>query len=318
MSQPDPPPPQPTPWDLFGAYMANVAAVTSTIASRNLTLWRTPQGRLDDPERWRKDYERLMEVTTENARDVWSLSLGMTPSERVAYPLAAVELAFERFQGDAGPGGWKLSDQVLIPVGLAGLGPLSEHAQIELSGADPAGAAALRRCLRVRLDANRTGYLVESYDVRDLWPGVYTGLVYVDEPTRCPIAQLRVVVGGKAGEPTVPTVVLRWGAPWTPDGAPAATRAEWRPSPIVLRAPQGGPTPPQEIRVVLAGASHLEKHLQVRPTAAGDAYELRALEPPRPDTGGYYTGAAYTIESEPRMLAKLEVIIDWPGADPGE
>lgn len=310
----DPPPPEPSPWDLVGAYFEDVAAVTSTIAARNLTLWRYPQGRLDDPDRWRKDCERVAEVTTQNARDLWALWLGLPPRERVAYPLSVVELEFEQIPGS---NGWQLSDQVVIPVGLAGLGPIPEHAHIEVDGADPAGAAALRACLRTRLDPLRTGYLLESVDVRNLWPGLYTGIVYITDPQRFPIAQLRIAVKGQAGEPTVPTVVLRWGIPYTPDGAPVAFDARWAPAgPIVLRAPQGGPAPPAAIAVRLDGddgaAKELEQLLAVTAAPSGDAYVLVPTGPPPAGATGYYTGVAYTIEPEPRALAKLEIVVDQP------
>jgi hypothetical protein len=39
-------------------------------------------------------------------------------------------------------------------------------------------------------------YVLEGHDMRRLSPGAYAGMVFVDHPTRLPLAALRIVAGG--------------------------------------------------------------------------------------------------------------------------
>jgi hypothetical protein len=317
----DPPPPDPTPWDRVGAFLGDMASVTTTIANRNMQLWMTSAPRAADgyaPDRRQADWTRWMDVATANTRDLWSLWLGVTPRERVAYPLPTAYLEFDGRVDAGGVTRWTLTEQVLLPVGWAAFEQLPDLAKIEITGSDPAGAAALRACLRARLASWGLAYRLESYDVRDLWPGVYSGIVYADSPARAPIAELRIVVRGPAGAPAVPTVVLRWGVA-DPAGAPGAEPpiAHWQPpGPIVLRPPAGGPAPPQPAFVTLTGpnGAKLAKSLTVTPDASGQAYLLYAAPPPA-GSAGAYTGSVYATSPEPRALADLAVVVEPPAGD---
>jgi hypothetical protein len=317
MRDADPPPPQPTPWDRVGALLGDVAAVTTTIANRNMQLWMTAAPRAGDGygrDRPQADWTRWMGVATANTRDLWSLWLGVTPRERFAYPLPAAYLEFDGHADGDGVTQWTLSEQVLLPVGWAAFEQLPDLAKIEITGGDAAGAAALAACLRARLDGWGLAYRLESYDVRDLWPGVYSGIVYADSPARAPIAELRIAVRGPAGAPGVPTVALRWGVAGAPAGLQVVEPpvARWLPpGPTVLRPP------PQPVVVMLAGpnGAELAQSLTVTPDASGQAYVLVAapLQADRAGSlAGSYTGAVYAPAPEPRALAGLAVIVEPP------
>lgn len=318
MRDSDPPPPEPTPWDRVGTFLGDMASVTMTIADRNLQLWMTSAPPAADgyPRDGRQpDWTRWMEIATANTRDVWSLWLGLTPREHVAYPLPSAYLEFVGRVGDDGVTQWTLAEQVLLPVGWVEFEQLPDIAKIEITGSDPAGAAALRACLRARLANWGLAYRLESYDVRDLWPGVYSGIVYAGSPARAPIAELRIVVRGPAAAPTVPTVVLRWGVA-EPPGALGAEPpiARWLPpGPVVLRPPAGGPAPPHPASVALTGEGGMElaTSLTVTPDASGQAYLLHAAPPPA-GIDGYYTGSVYATSPQPRALANLAVVVEPP------
>jgi hypothetical protein len=322
MRDADPPPPEPTPWDRVGGFLEDMAAVSTTIADRNMRLWMTSAPSAADgfrPDRWQADWTRWMEITAANARDVWSLWLGVTPRERFAYPLPTAYLEFDGRVDDSGVTQWTLSEQVLLPVGWAGVEQLPDIARIEISGNDPAGAAALRACLRARLVNWGLAYQLESFDVRNLWPGEYSGVVYADSPSHVPIAELRIIVRGPVAEPTVPTVVLRWGvaAPVGLPGEPPPAAGWLPPGPIVLRPPAGGPAPPQPVFVMLTGpnGAELATSLTVAPDASGQAYLLLAASPP-PGVAGSYTGFVYGSSPQPRALANLAVVIEPPTDGP--
>ena len=306
MTNTDPPPSEQTPWDLVGEYMNNLTAAASAIATRNLSLWRIPQGYdAADPERWRKDSERVASVAMENARDLWMATHWFSPRQRIAYPLPVVVLEFQP-HGEHGDH-WQLCEQTLIPIGLAGLTHLPDEADIEVHGGDPAGASALKRCLRAHLDSKRTGYLVETYDVKGLRPGFYTGTVSVDRDAPCPIAQLQIFVPGDARAEAAPTVAVRWVV------AAPGTR-EWQPpGPIALGLWQGGPEPNGPIVVSLVGGEHagpLAEGFEITTVPPGRSYELRLPARPPEGAAGYYTGVVRCRDSQPHVLARLEVIVD--------
>ncbi|MEA2128107.1 MAG: hypothetical protein QOJ85_998 [Solirubrobacteraceae bacterium] len=322
MRDSDPPPPEPTPWDRVGTFLSDMASVTTTIADRNMRLWMTSAPSVADgyrPDRWQADLTRWMEISAANAREVWSLWLGVAPRERFAYPLPTAYLEFGGRVDDSGVTQWTLAEQVLLPVGWAAVEQLPDIASIEITGSDPAGAAALRACLRARLVSWGLAYQLESYDVRGLWPGEYSGVVYADSPARAPIAELRIGVRGPAAAPTVPTVVLRWGVA-TPVPVPGEPEpiARWLPpGPVVLRPPAGGPAPPQPAFVALTGpdGAELARSFTVTPDPSGQAYLLHAARPPA-GVEGSYTGSVYGISPQPRALANLAVVIEPPAGGP--
>lgn len=203
MSSADPPPPTPTPWDRLGSLFGDMAAVTSTIASRNMKLWEVPADPRDayDPERLQADWARWREIAMLNMRDVWGLWLGLSPNEQVAYPVATVYVELKSRIDEEGHRRWITIDPVWIPLGLAAFQDLPEHALVELSGNDADGAAQLARRLHVRLGRDRTSYVLEAHDMHDLVPGAYEGMIYIRRATRVPIAQLRVIVDGAPPDP---------------------------------------------------------------------------------------------------------------------
>lgn len=302
MTNTDPPPSEQTPWDLVGEYMNNLTAAASAIATRNLSLWRIPHGYdAADPERWRKDSERVARVAMENARDLWMATHWFSPRQRIAYPLPVVVLEFQP-HGEHGDH-WQLCEQTLIPIGLAGLTHLPDEAEIEVHGGDPAGVSALEECLRAHLDSKRTGYLVESYDVKGLRPGVYAGTVSIDRDAPSPIAQLQISVPGKRAH-AAPTVAVRWVV------ATDGTGGWHPPGPIALGRWQGDP---ELIVVSLVGganAGSLAEDFTIAAVPPGPSYALQL--PARPPNGaaGYYTGVVRCGDSQPHVLARLEVVVD--------
>ncbi len=318
MSRPvDPPPPEPTPWDRVGAFFEDVAAVGATMANRNMKLWMSPPDPTrDGPERWQQEWSRWMQAATENTQDISALWLGGSPSQRMAHLTPTVYAQFESRTSVAGVVSWILTEQVVIPVPWGAIERLPQDARIELAGSDPAGAEALRRSLRARLGSWRMSYVLESFDLRDLRPGTYVGMVHVEEPTPRPIANLYIVVRGPQAPTAVPTVVLRWGiavddlsAAARDDGPRPLPPQRWTPSgPILLRAqgPAGG-----RAHVELAGRSgaQLASVFDVRADPSTASYRLQAGAEPPDDVEGFFTGSVLVDGPVPEALAQLQVIV---------
>jgi hypothetical protein len=192
----------PTPWDRLGSFFGDMATVTATIANRNMELWMTPPRDADGgygTAGMPADWSRWTEIAMRNTQDIWALWLGLSPRERVAYPVPTVYLEIESYVDEDGDTRWIAFDPVWIPVGWAAVERLPERAHVELSGQDAKSAQQLARRLRVRLGSGRMAYVLEGHDMRRLSPGAYAGMVFVDHPTRLPLAALRIVV---RGEPT--------------------------------------------------------------------------------------------------------------------
>lgn len=198
MSAHDPPPPEPTPFDRLGSFLGDLGSVTANISARNAQLWMTSTTNAAAGGSYRPDREiaRWTEIATANAQDLAALWLGMSPRQVLAYPITTAFVQFTSRIDVRGKASWLLTDQVVIPSACGAVEKLPDHACIHISGPDPAGVAALQRALRARIGDMRLSYLLESYDVRDLRPGTYQGIVYLDGDTKRPLANLVIVVDG--------------------------------------------------------------------------------------------------------------------------
>jgi hypothetical protein len=323
MSQADPRPPEPTPWDRFGSFLGDIAGLTSSIADRNARLWMTAAPNVAGGSRAGQppaDWSEWIEIARQNAQDVYSFWMGLTPGQRVAYPVPLVAIEFVPTTNQSGQPRWMLTPQTLIPVYGAPGEQLPEFARVELSGGDDAGASALVRCLRVRLGNWRLAYEVESFDVRDLHPGVYTGVVSVDTPDARPIASLHVVVRPEEPLSIVPVVTLTWRPRYGEGGdaggnggaggdrPPVHEAGEWTPhGPIPIPAALGRPARGEpQITLVGEQADALVAVLRVTVDPAGGGHLLAAGTPPA-GVGGTYVGI---VVADGRPLASLQISVD--------
>ena len=171
-----------------GQFLQDMATVGQGIAKRNQELWMTVSQNLRQDrypaDAMTSDAARAMSAAMDNLEDVWALLTRPPERDRVAAVIPTVFLRFMRVHG-----AWNVQDPVWIRVPPAwSRDDLPREAEIYLSG-DPNGTRGLQDCLRVTL-ADKA-YLLEVANVKDLVPGVYVGLVAVDDR---PLANLRIVV----------------------------------------------------------------------------------------------------------------------------
>jgi len=178
----------PPPWDRFGQFLQDMAAVGEGMAKRNTELW----GKLSQNLRSEKytadamtnDMARVVSVGMENLGELWDLLTRPPDRSRVATTLPTVFLRFFKAGGE-----WNLPDPVWIRVPLWQRGDLPDKANIHLGG-DPGGAGLLRPTLTAQLVGR--SYKLSVADVGELQEGFYAGMVAVRDT---PLASLRIVVG---------------------------------------------------------------------------------------------------------------------------
>jgi hypothetical protein len=180
-------PPEPVAWDRVGQFLQDMATVGQGIAKRNQELWMQVSQNLRQDrypaDAMTTDAARAMSAAMDNLEDVWTWLTRPPERERVAAVIPTVFLRFNRVQKK-----WSVQDPVWIRVPPSLSRDDLPEAKPYLSG-DPKGTQKLLNCLRVKLVGR--AYLLEVADVKDLVPGVYVGLVAVDDR---PLANLRIVV----------------------------------------------------------------------------------------------------------------------------
>lgn len=182
---------QATAWDRVGQFLQDSAAVGLSIAQRNQDLWTRVSTNLRSnqykPESMTADAAAMMTTALDNLDDMWQLLTRPPERERVATPLPTVFLRFEETDGV-----WSNPDPVWIRVPFWDRANLPRTADIHLDG--PKGAVTkLASSLKAGLVGN--AYRLEVADARDLTPGVYVGIVALDDR---PLANLRIVVKAPA------------------------------------------------------------------------------------------------------------------------
>jgi hypothetical protein len=180
-------PAEPPPWDRVGYFLQEFGAVTSAMAQRNTKLWTQVAQRLRDDaypaDQMTTDAAKAMATAMDNLEDVWTLLTRPPARERVATPLPTAFLLFTYVDGE-----WSLVDPVWIPTPYWDRDKLQQEAEIHLDG-EGDHVDALRAALRAELKGK--SYLLGVADVRDLRPGLYTGIVAIGER---PLADLRIAV----------------------------------------------------------------------------------------------------------------------------
>ena len=181
-------PPEPLAWDRVGQFLQDMATVGQGIAKRNQELWMQVSQNLRQDrypaDAMTTDAARAMSAAMDNLEDVWTWLTRPPERDRVAVVVPTVFLKFQRVDGK-----WNVQDPVWIRVPPSwSRDGLPRDADIYPSG-DQEGAERLRACLSATLVDK--SYLLEVADVKDLVPGVYAGVVAVDDR---PLANLRVVV----------------------------------------------------------------------------------------------------------------------------
>jgi hypothetical protein len=182
---------EPMAWDRVGQFLQNSAAVGLAIAQRNQNLWmrvsKNLRGNQYKPESMTADAAAAMTAAMDNLEDVWQLLSRPPERERVAAPLPTVFLKFKKRGTN-----WDNPDPVWIRVPSWVRANLPRTAEIHLDG-DKAAAKKLSSSLRATLSGS--SYKVEVANARGLTPGVYVGIVAIDDR---PLANLRIVVADKA------------------------------------------------------------------------------------------------------------------------
>ena len=181
---------QATAWDRLGQFLQDSAAVGLSIAQRNQDLWTQVSANLRSnqykPESMTADAAAVMTTALDNLDDMWQFLTRPPERESVATPLPT---AFLRFQKNKGI--WNIPGPVWIRVPYWDRANLPEAAEIHLEGSGSA-VTKLGKSLTATLVGN--AYRLEVADPRALTPGVYVGIVAIEDR---PLANLRIVVKDK-------------------------------------------------------------------------------------------------------------------------
>lgn len=206
MTRPDPPP-EPMPWDRIGSFCEDLFTVSRTMASRNLGIWsslsqnlRKGEYKADDMS---NDAAKTAAAAMANVQDVWDLWIRFPERERVAATAPTAFLLFTPFN-IGGQTQWSCEDSIWLRV-ANNVVERDPAVYLELSGPDRDTADRLISCLAIEPGPSRQAFRLYTVDLKrralELEPGVYTGSVYVKEPTVLLVANLRVVVESAAAEP---------------------------------------------------------------------------------------------------------------------
>lgn len=204
MSRPDPP--EPMPWDRIGSFCEDLFTVSRTMASRNLGIWsslsqnlRKDQYKADDMS---GDAAKTVAAAMANVQDVWDLWIRFPERERVAATAPTAFLLFTPFQiGEQTQ--WSCEDSIWLRVANSVV-ERDPELYLELGGPDQETVDKLTNCLEFERGPSRQAFRLYTRDLKraiDLHPGLYTGSVYVKEPTVLLVANLRVVVESATNEP---------------------------------------------------------------------------------------------------------------------
>lgn len=206
MTRPDPPP-EPMPWDRIGSFCEDLFTVSRTMASRNLGVWsslsqnlRKEQYKADDLS---NDAAKTAAAAMANVQDVWDLWIRFPERERVAATAPTAFLLFTPFQiGEQTQ--WSCEDSIWLRVANSVV-ERDPSVYLELNGPDDATADRLVDSLAIERGPSRQAFRLYTHDLKrhavDLEPGVYTGSIYVKEPTVLLVANLRIVVESGSNEP---------------------------------------------------------------------------------------------------------------------
>lgn len=202
-NEPDPPPPEPMPFDRLGSFCEDLFTVTRGMATRNMELWSSMSQNLrnekytaDDAS---TDAAKAMSAGLANFQDAWDLLIRFPERERVAALAPTAFLLFQKTAvGNLEPK-WSCDDSVWIRLPSSTVEKYPSHPTIELTGPDASVAEALKGSLGTEIGKSRQAYRLFVQDVgklaADLTPGVYSGAIYLERPPTL-IANLRIVLEG--------------------------------------------------------------------------------------------------------------------------
>lgn len=311
---------EPMPWDRIGVILQDMAAVGMNMTDRNLKLWSSISQNLRQrpytTDKWADDAARGVEAAMANVQDAWDFWTRAPERELVAQTVPMAFLVVRPYHRPDGTRGYVGVDPVWMRVGPSGTEQMPPTAKIDLAGGDPEGAKLLLTCLKATLGDARFAYKLELTNVNALRPGVYSGSVYVEQPTARLIANLRVIVEGPPPPeaPVVPMVLMRLKSE---DGGRV-----WRPAePIPIRAPSVDPPVSKDAALEktatidltgpnAAAAKALADALEVKLARSHQAYELTRKKAADDAEAGTYSGVIYITNPELLAVAYLRVIVE--------
>ena len=234
----DAPTPEPMPWDRLGLFWEDLFTVGRTMAQRNLDVWssmaqnlRKDTYKADDMS---TDAAKAMSSAMANVQDLWDLWIRFPERERVATTLPTAFLLFQQnVIGDKVL--WSCEEPVWLRLPSSSVEQYPPHPEIELTGPDPQVAEALKACLGTELGPSRQAYRLYVKDLKShrllFKPGIYSGSIYVKQPTPCLVANLRIVLEGDAPSPGPQDAATVAGPADAPAATPPAAPPPAAPSP---------------------------------------------------------------------------------------
>jgi hypothetical protein len=182
-------------WDRIGFMLEDMNALQNNVTKRTLDLWNQVAENLRrdgyGSDAMARDAARAMSTALDNMDDVWTFMTRPAQREFVAGVLPTAFLHVQ-WTGEE-PSAPIAPEPVLIRAQGLKMEDLPPRAEIGVTGPDAGTAEAVRNCLAAVLVEGKPAYRLQTYDLGDLSPGTYGGLVYLKD-TQQALANLRVVV----------------------------------------------------------------------------------------------------------------------------